>query len=454
MAEVESQRIGLFRADKTTPISLEELPLTRAMRGESIDGAEIFVRPETAPDGVWLNANARPLRGEGLEGGGVAVFRDVTAAKSAQAQLMVADRMVSVGTLAAGVAHEINNPLAVLIANLGFAAKAIADAGTDALGLREALSDAQEAAERIRMVVRDLKLFSRADEDKRGPVDVQLVMESTLRMTWNEIRFRARLVKDYGVVPMVDANESRLGQVFMNLVVNAAQAIPEGNANKNEIRITTKLDPSGKVVVEIRDTGTGIPPDVVSRIFEPFFTTKPVGVGTGLGLSICRNLITAMGGEIQVESRVSVGTVFRIVLPASAGEGDVPFAKTIIPTGRRGRILVVDDEPALGKALHRVISQDHDVEVMTSAKEALARVVAGERYDIILCDVMMPEMNGMDLYEALARVDAASAQRMIFITGGAFTQRAREFLSRVPNQRLDKPFDEQGLRHTLRALIT
>jgi two-component system, NtrC family, sensor kinase len=135
--------------------------------------------------------------------------------------------------------------------------------------------------------VRDLKIFSRAtDEEHRGAVDVQRVLESSLRMAWNEIRHRARLVKEYSNVPAVEANEARLGQVFLNLIVNAAQAIREGDAEHNQIRVTTWLDERGWVVTEVRDSGMGIPPENLQRIFDAFFTTKPVGVGTGLGLSL------------------------------------------------------------------------------------------------------------------------------------------------------------------------
>jgi len=198
-----------------------------------------------------------------------------------QEQLLVSDRMASVGTLAAGVAHEINNPLAVVLANLEMATRSVSElAKRMALpdDLEESLKDATDCAERIRDIVRDLKIFSRAEDDRRAPVDTRRVLESTLRMAWNEIRHRARLVKLYGAVPPVEANESRLGQVFLNLIVNAAQAIPEGHAEANEIRVATRLGPTGGVVVEIADSGCGMPPEVLRRIFTPFYTTKPVGV--------------------------------------------------------------------------------------------------------------------------------------------------------------------------------
>jgi signal transduction histidine kinase len=381
-----------------------------------------------------------------------------------QEQLMISDRMASVGTLAAGVAHEINNPLAALMANLDlfahdFAALVETAGGADAGGawtaprlreMDESLQDARECADRVRHIVKDLKIFSRADEDRRGPVDVHRVLESSVRMAWNEIRHRARLTKDYGDVPAVDANEARLGQVFLNLIVNAAQAIPEGNTDKNEIRVVTRRGTDRQVVVEVRDTGSGIPDAVLSKIFDPFFTTKPVGVGTGLGLAICHRIVHAMGGHIVVESEVGKGTTIRITLPMAEADAAAPTPiPTAVPLARRGRIMVVDDEPMLAGVIRRMLSSEHDMVSVTHAGEAIERIQKGERFDVILSDLMMPEITGMDLHAALKKIDPAQADRIVFMTGGAFTSRAREFMGEVRNPRLDKPFDV----NTLRALI-
>jgi len=299
-----------------------------------------------------------------------------------------------------------------------------------------------------------LKVFSRSDEDKTGAVDVRRVIESSLRMAWNEIRHRARLVKEYGDVPPVEGNEGRLGQVFLNLVMNAAQAIPEGRADKNENRVVTKQDDHGRVVVEVRDTGSGIPDSVISRIFDPFFTTKPIGVGTGLGLAICHRIVTALGGELVVESQVGKGSVFRTILPTAKGEAaEVSHPPAAIVPGRRGRILVVDDEPKLGAAVRRMLSAEHEVLAVTSARDAIGRVSKGERFDIILCDLMMPEMTGMDLHAELLRLAPEQAEKVIFMTGGAFTSRARVFLDQVRNPRVEKPFDVGGLRALVHGML-
>jgi CheY-like chemotaxis protein len=304
--------------------------------------------------------------------------------------------------------------------------------------------------------VRDLKVFSRAQEETYGPVDVRVVLDSVIRLSWNEIRHRARLVKDYEEVPPVNANESRLGQVFLNLVVNAAQAIPEGQADQHEIRLLARTAPDGRVVVEIHDTGPGMPAEVLNRLFTPFFTTKPVGIGTGLGLSICHRIIHALGGDISVESVVGKGSAFKVSMPAGAATLPPPPRPEPQPaavTSRRGRVLVIDDEPMMVKVIQRMLVQDHEVSGTTVAQEALDWISAGERFGVILCDLMMPHITGMDFYTELRRIDAEQAKRVIFLTGGAFTARMREFLDEVENLRLEKPFEPGSLRAVVNARI-
>lgn len=432
-----------------------ELANARALAGEQV----VYEWSMTEADGsrhfqTSLSAMRDP---KGQVTGLVGVRREITEQRLVQAQLLMSDRMVSVGTLAAGVAHEINNPLAAVLANLDFLSRSVSKVTSESSSevalfteeMREPLQDAREAAERVRQIVRDLKMFSRADDERSGPVDVQRAIESSLRMAWNEIRHRARLVKDYGVVPPVEGNDARLGQVFLNLIVNAAQAIPEGHSESNEIRVITRPVDDGRVLVEIRDTGEGISPEILPRIFDPFFTTKPVGIGTGLGLSICYRIMTAMKGELKVESEVGKGTIFRVFLPAASLEQKAPGAAVPnLPASRRGRILVVDDEPMVATAVRRTLRQ-HEVLAASNAEEALVRISGGEQFDVILCDLMMPQMTGMEFHAELSRVKPEQASRIIFLTGGAFTRGAREFLDRVPNQRIEKPFDT----HHMIALI-
>ncbi|CAN5597285.1 hypothetical protein BH09GEM1_BH09GEM1_24760 [soil metagenome] len=390
----------------------------------------------------------------------LSITTDITEKRRLESQLIVSDRMASVGTLAAGVAHEINNPLAAVIANLDYAMEGLAtmsdpSAGrtgrSDALNLediRGPLADAREAAQRVRFIVRDLKVFARSPtEEANGPVDVQATMESSIGMAWNEIRHRARLIKEYGAVPPVEANEARLGQVFLNLLVNAAQALPEGKADHSEIRIRTRLD-GAQVIIEVSDTGAGIPPEIITRIFDAFFTTKAVGAGMGLGLAICQRIVTDMGGKLTVESKVGYGTTFRVALPVARREARVltPMGVHIQDGIRRGRILIVDDEAIVARVVQRALAKEHDVVIALVAREALAMCAAGEKFDLILCDLMMPEMTGMDLYRELMVVAPHQANKMIFVTGGAFTASARAFLTEPPKEYIEKPFDGANLR--------
>jgi CheY-like chemotaxis protein len=425
---------------------LPDSPMSRARQGERVDRAEILI-PGTDR---WVSISARPL--DETEGGAVAVFRDVTAERAAQARMLVSERMASLGTLAAGVGHEINNPLMSVLGNLEMAIgdlrKIRREHGDiDFLELGEELRDAKEAGERVRNIVRDLKLFSRTDEETRGEVHVEKVMESSLRMVWNEIRHRAQLVRDFKPVPAVLANESRLGQVFLNLVINAAQAIPEGRANQNEIRVATSVAADGRVRIEVSDTGSGMTPEVIGRIFTPFFTTKPIGVGTGLGLAICHQLVTAVGGDITVDSTPGRGTTFTVLLPPMAVPHGVAASEAPpVRPSLIGKVLVIDDDVMVATTIRRAL-REHDVVALSDPLEAIRQIDAGQRFDVILCDLMMPNITGMDVHAELMRRAPEMAERMVFITGGAFTEQAREFLEHRPS--VEKPVDLE----TLRALI-
>jgi len=243
--------------------------------------------------------------------------------QAVQAQLIFNDRLASMGKLAAGVGHEINNPLAYVISNLNFLSKELhrtqgAPSEEDLKELLTAVSDAKEGAERVRVIVQDLKTLSRPDDAHNGRADLKTVVRAAVKIASHEIRRRARLVEELSDdVPPVQGNASRLGQVFLNLLINAAHAIPEGQVEENEIRITARQETPEYVLVEIRDTGCGIPPENLDRIFDPFFTTKPVGEGTGLGLAMVHSIITTLGGTITVESELDRGTTFRLSLLAA-----------------------------------------------------------------------------------------------------------------------------------------
>jgi C4-dicarboxylate-specific signal transduction histidine kinase len=241
-----------------------------------------------------------------------------------QLQLVHANHLANIGMLAAGIGHEINNPLTSLVTNLDIAIKELSDLVTQqaismhardcAARTLECLRDAGEAAECIRQIVGDLKPLSRSNERRHGATSLQRALDSSLRMAASEIRARARLVKDYGELPNVEGSEVRLGQVFLNLLLNAAHAIPEGRTSEHEIRVSARVEGADWVVVEVKDTGSGIAPETVGRIFDPFFTTKVASEGTGLGLAICQKIVTDYRGHIDVESEAGKGSVFRVTL--------------------------------------------------------------------------------------------------------------------------------------------
>ena len=235
------------------------------------------------------------------------------------------ERMIALGTVASSLAHEVNNPLTYVLLNITGAMQVIAQTDRsdertrDALDLAERmLRDALDGSERIRGVVDGIRLFSRAERGPTSPVDVHRCLDAALKVVMADLRARARLTFEPGPLPFVLAHEGRLGQVFLNLLTNAVQAIEEGAPDRNEIRVVTRTDATGRAVVEIVDTGTGIPAHLLARVFDSYFTTKPAGKGTGLGLSISQGIVHALGGEITAESEVGRGTTFRVsLLPAA-----------------------------------------------------------------------------------------------------------------------------------------
>jgi PAS domain S-box-containing protein len=391
----------------------------------------------------------------------VSIHRDVTASQELRARLMAAERVAAVGTLAAGVGHEIQNPLAYLELNLEGAARSLSQGRAGAGEALVQLREAQEGAERIRCIVQDLRTFSREDGEDRQRVDLRAVAAPALRMVRHVLRGRARLEEDYGPLPAVLASEARLGQVLLNLLVNAVQAIPEGAPERHTVRIRTRTAPDGRARVEVSDTGRGIHPEVLPHIFEPFFTTKSFEEGTGLGLSICQQIVRAHGGEILVHSEPGNGSVFTVLLPA-APEGvlrQVPEAheegRASSPhvLARRGRVLIIDDEPRLAQSMRMLLEPAYEVVTATAGSEALAMVSSGQRFDVVVCDLQMPGTTGMDIYARLREQAPELAERLVFMSGGAYTPAATQFVRSMPNRVLQKPVPPELLRATIDATL-
>jgi signal transduction histidine kinase/CheY-like chemotaxis protein len=424
----------------------------RARRGHTDSAIEHrILRPSGELRTVQVRALVN-LDDRGLPRRMMCTTADITEHKETAARLVFSDRMASVGTLAAGVAHEINNPLAFISANLELIHEGLGSPAPNEIATM--LAETRQGVARIQNIVRGLMAFARTDADRRSPLHVESVLELALLMASSEIRHRAEVIREYGTLPPVLANQAQLGQVFLNLLVNAAQAIPEGHAASHRISIATRCDEAGWAIIEISDTGHGIPRDVQGRIFDPFFTTKSIGEGTGLGLSICLGIVRSLGGDIGFTSAPGAGSVFRVALPPAAAPTAPPPAATPshppaqpITHPSLAKVLIVDDEVIFANALRRLLARDnYALTLVHDGKQAIARVRAGERFDAILCDLMMPAITGMEVHAELAALAPEQAARMIFLTGGAFSSSAKQFVDRIENLCFEKPCDLDALR--------
>ncbi|HEX3479300.1 MAG TPA: ATP-binding protein [Kofleriaceae bacterium] len=394
----------------------------------------------------------------------LAFARDVTERNAIQRRLVESDRLAALGTLAAGVAHEINNPLTYAQLSADHVVLLLQTSGlpdeTLAL-LRGHLDNIDHGIARIASITQSLRSFAKGDADAPGPVDLDLVFTRALKMVDNDLRHAARLVREVARLPPVVGNAARLEQVFVNVLINAIKALPPDPDRPHEIHVATE-SVGNRVTVTIRDTGCGIPAALRGRIFEPFFTTRDVGRGMGLGLSVSKTIVESLGGEIEVDSIENLGTTVRIHLPthraahqarphaaepASAAAEVVPPAA--VSASPRRRVLVVDDEALICRAIKQVLSESHDVAVATNGTDALA-LVASSRFDFILCDVMMPDMNGHELYRRVAAQHPGLERRFVFMTG-ALAPGVAQALEELPNPWLAKPFDVKEVLELIAA---
>jgi CheY-like chemotaxis protein len=388
------------------------------------------------------------------------------------------------GLLAAGLAHEINNPLAYTLYNLESLCEdlpryvreltvfrhALASrlgesrlremAGRQLEGLEPKLwldvearfSDALQGTRRIKDIARRLSTFSRVDKDQIAPVVLAYPIESAIQIASNEIKYRATIVRDVGSTAPVMASEGKLSQVFLNLFINAAQAIEEGSPERNTIRVRTWQE-GATVVAEVSDTGCGIPTTELQRIFDPFCTTKPAASGSGLGLSIVQGIVAGYGGTIDVESELGKGTRFVIRLPAAdhAGDNQTRVAEdAMVPA--RGRVLVIDDDAGIRKAIRRLLV-GHELTEADSGRRACELLSTDHAFDVILCDIGMPNISGIEVHQWLVEHAPRLAERVVFLTGGAFLPAARKYLRNVPNPSVEKPFDAAKLERVVAGFI-
>lgn len=417
---------------------------------------------QTTPLGV---GDIRP--GEHARGS-VIVLHDIGERQKLQKQLEFADRLSSLGAMAAGTAHELNNPLTVVMTNAGLVSDLVAQlraalpdnsagaAQSRLTRMDDALGDLQAAASRMARIVGDLRAFSRPGDSNTERVDLRHSVEWAIRATAHEFQLRAHIRTRFEPAPLVLGEPARIEQVLVNLLVNAAHSIAPGNMDNNHVHIGVRTAEDGRALVEIRDTGAGIPSETLSRIFDPFFTTKASGMGTGLGLAICQGIVKALGGDIRVTSAVGRGTTFSILLnpaPPEAAE-DKSAGVTPVLDVPPARLLLIDDELTLLRAMQRILEDEgHQVVALHNAALALAQLDAGETFDLILSDLMMPTMTGMEFYKLLCQRHPAMAPRVIFTTGGAVTPQVASFLESITNPRLEKPFKVAQLSDAVRRAL-
>ena len=349
---------------------------------------EAITRQEPADGGLTRAGRHFEARSHPVGGRRALVYiRDVTEGRDTEVRRLQSAKLAAIGMLAAGMAHEINNPASFVLANTEALSGLLSQLDEKLRGdpvlarrlgvkdmLFEAMAIVQESKEgmaRIQRIVRDLHSFSRVDDDPDGFTDVNAAVDSALTMLRNELRYRAQVERRLNATRPVRGGSARVGQVFLNLIANAAQALPEGQLKHNRI-IVRSQDRGEDVIIEVEDNGPGVAPEIMPRIFDSFFTTKPAGLGTGLGLSISREIVRSTGGEITAENAPGGGALFRVRLPAVYEPAQAPLTPGRLSGCRRHRILAIDDEVLLLKAYRRMLIEHHDIEIAYSGAEALA----------------------------------------------------------------------------------
>ncbi len=366
----------------------------------------------------------------------LAFVRDVTDALKLQEQMARAERLAALSTLAGGLAHEVNNPLTAAMLQLDVLEQLLVGAlGSNApAAAMERIRELRKTHERIAEVMRDFAQFARTGDEKRERLDLKAILSAAERMLAPMLSRKGAYASTLGELPPIEADAGRLEQVFVNLLMNAVQALPEGREG-NRIEVKGSTLPDGRACVEIKDNGVGITSDNLRRIFDPFFTTKPVGVGTGLGLTVCHNIVSSYGGEIEVDSVSGHGCTMRVLLPPAYTMTPVPFEKA------RTKVMIVDDEPHLANTLRMLLADRHDVTATTQSEQAVRLLIDGAPVDVIVCDLMMPEPNGIEVFRRVTERRPELKARFIFMTGGAYTGATERFLESNGAPLVLKPFN-------------
>lgn len=391
-----------------------------------------------------------------------------------------AEKLTELGTLLAGVGHELNNPLAAMTLLLDFAGEhvvprldslaseaSVVGAGVRmshdlrevAKDLRRILRDARSSSASVAQLVQDLRVFSRHTQvEAPAPQDVAGIVEQALRLVARELPSTAIVERDYGDdLPSVFVPRNRLAQVLTNLLINAAHAVGEVERDTHRIRVSARVDEQF-MAVSVTDTGPGIPPDDLDRIFDPFFTTKREGLGTGLGLSISLSLLRDMGGDLLASSVSGEGATFVCLVPlASAGAVDVssatPYAGPLLVGATPYSVLVVDDDARVLRAIARVLGEHYKILVAANGQEAIELLSTGSHADVVVADVDMPEVDGLQLHAWLAEHHPELAPRTIFVTGAGERAAFRKALDDSSVPVLHKPFQREELLRAVQAVL-
>ncbi len=454
--------VGAALADLIGAESMATLQRQSALCGHYT--AEIAIPRAGSPLAVYEVASGPLKDDDGFVIGLVAAFRDVTEKKAMQEQMVLADKMAAIGTLAASIAHEINNPLAYVVGGLDwFAERMSALVSTDRASAdipTEVLDEMRQGVARIATIVGSMKTLSRKDDHPTPvPVDLRRAIALAERIVSNEVRQWARLRVDVPPGLFVLSNETRLMQVFINLIMNAVHAIQTGVPARNAIRVAVERQEPDAITVIVRDTGSGMSAGTLERAFTPFFTTKPAGMGTGLGLSVTRTIVEGSGGSIAIESELGAGTTVRLRLPSAAGvsiaapaPASPPRASAPTPSAS-GSVLIVDDEPLVANALCRLLrSRGYDAESAPDGRSGVQLALSG-RFDAIVCDLMMPGFSGVDLHDELASERPDLLQRLLFLSGGAFSPREQAFVEAGRRTVLAKPWSADGILSAVAAVV-
>ena len=445
---------AIVGADLTAGDTLTETPLAQlaqeALASGRATAQQEFPSSPNSAERRYRVAMAAPLAGSPEGSAAVVILRDVTEERLMQERLLQSEKMVSVGQLVSGVAHEINNPLTGI---MGFAQLLLARE-LDERTLRD-VETIHTEAERAAKIVQNLLSFARRKRADKEPANLNALMERVLELRNYDLMLK-NIEVELDLDPklpetMVDADQ--IQQVFLNVIINGEQAMLDANG-RGTLTVRTRLE-GDMIQVSLRDDGPGITPETLRRIFDPFFTTKETGEGTGLGLTISYGIIDEHGGRIRADSQPGRGTTFTIELPIIRGGGRTPVAveegASATTTGRS--ILVVDDEESIQRLLGSILQLDgHQVDTARNGIEALERI-GRKQYDVVITDIKMPDMDGPGLYEQLRKLDRSLAQRTVFITGDTVSPETRDFLERVRNPCLAKPFRIRQVRETILQLL-